>query len=366
LIPLLPQTQFYTLSIVYPFSGQVNPLYRKNRDLQLILPNYFTESVAFLMKITVLGSGRWASFLAWHAAKIGHDTLLWGRPGSKSLENLRDTRDNGYLKLPQSVALSDDLESALSHGEICLAAIGAQQLRPFLSEIPKKPRGPLVLCMKGLEEETGLRLTQVAGEYLQDTPLAVWVGPGHPQDFVAGIPNCMLIDSADPALTKQLADTMSGGLIRFYYGEDLIGAEIGAASKNVVGLAAGMLDGLGLTSLKGVLMARGAREISRLASKSGGREITIYGICHLGDYQATLFSPYSQNRRCGECRITGEPYDKLAEGVATARSMMKLSADCGVDLPICSAVNDVFAHGREPKEALAGLFLRSIKSEFYL
>jgi glycerol-3-phosphate dehydrogenase (NAD(P)+) len=175
----------------------------------------------------------------------------------------------------------------------------------------------------------------------------------------------MLIDSADPLLTKELAGAMSGGLIRFYYGEDLVGAEIGAASKNVVGLAAGMLDGLGLSSLKGVLMARGAREISRLTAKLGGREITIYGICHLGDYEATLFSPHSHNRRCGECRITGEPYDKLAEGVATARSLMKLSKDYGVDLPICAAVNDVFANGQDPKEALAGLFLRSIKSEFY-
>jgi len=317
------------------------------------------------MKITVLGSGRWASFLAWYAAETGHDTLLWGRPGSVSLEGLMKTRSNGYLKLPQSVELSDDIDYALGFGDILLIAIGAQQLRAFLSGLPQKPRRPLVLCMKGLEEGTGLRLSQVAGECFPGTPLAVWVGPGHPQDFVAGIPNCMLIDSADPSLTKELAGALSGGLIRFYYGDDLIGAEIGAAAKNVVGLAAGILDGLGLSSLKGVLMARGAREISRLAAKLGGREITIYGICHLGDYQATLFSPYSHNRRCGECRVTGEPYDKLAEGVATARSLMKLSGDCGVDLPICSAVNDIFEHGREPREALAGLFLRSIKSEFY-
>jgi glycerol-3-phosphate dehydrogenase (NAD(P)+) len=322
--------------------------------------------VTFFMKITVLGSGRWASFLAWYAAEIGHDTLLWGRRGSASLARLTETRENGYLKLPQSVTLTDDLEKALEHGEYSLTAIGAQQLRGFLKGLPERPRGPLVLCMKGLEEGTGLRLSQVAEECLPGIPLAVWVGPGHPQDFVAGIPNCMLIDSADPALTRELADALCGGLIRFYYGEDLIGAEIGAASKNVIGLAAGMLDGLGLSSLKGVLMARGAREISRLAAKAGGREITIYGICHLGDYQATLFSPYSQNRRCGECRITGEPYDKLAEGVATARSMMSLSHDLGVDLPICAAVDDVFTHGREPKEALAGLFLRTIKSEFYL
>jgi len=220
--------------------------------------------------------------------------------------------------------------------------------------------------MKGLESDTGLRLSEVTAQCLGDVPVAVWVGPGHPQDFVGGIPNCMVIDSADQTLTRDLADSLSSGLIRFYYGEDLVGTEIGAAAKNVVGLAAGMLDGFGLTSLKGVLMARGAREISRLAAKMGGREITIYGLCHLGDYQATLFSPYSHNRRCGECRISGEPYDELAEGVATARSLMRLSETHGVDLPICAAVNDVFEHGREPRGALAELFLRSTKSEFYL
>jgi glycerol-3-phosphate dehydrogenase (NAD(P)+) len=318
------------------------------------------------MKITVLGSGRWASFHAWHASENGHKTLLWGLPGAACYAELVKTRANSYLTLPPDVELTDNIEQALAFGDVALIAIGAQQLRSFLSGLPHKPRTPLVLCMKGLEEDTGLRLSQVAAECLGDVPVAVWVGPGHPQDFINGIPNCMVIDSADPALTRELADALGGSLIRFYYGEDLIGTEIGAASKNVVGLAAGMLDGLGLTSLKGVLMARGAREISRLAAKLGGREITIYGICHLGDYQATLFSPYSHNRRCGECRITGEPYDELAEGVATARSLMKLSRDCGVDLPICAAVNDVFEHGRDPREVLAGLFLRSTKSEFYL
>jgi glycerol-3-phosphate dehydrogenase (NAD(P)+) len=98
----------------------------------------------------------------------------------------------------------------------------------------------------------------------------------------------------------------------------------------------------------------------------GGREITIYGLCHLGDYQATLFSPYSHNRRCGEYRITGKPFDALAEGVATVRSLMRLSEIYEADLPICAAVNEVFGHNREPRGILAEMFLRSTKAEFYL
>jgi glycerol-3-phosphate dehydrogenase (NAD(P)+) len=318
------------------------------------------------MKITVLGSGRWASFLAWYANVNGHETLLWGRKGSESLRKLMETRANGYVELPPGVALTDDIGRALEFGDITLIAVSAQQLRSFLSGLPGKPKGAAVLCMKGLEAGSGLRLSEVAEQCMEGVRTAVWVGPGHPQDFVKGVPNCMVIDSMDRDLTRELADGLSGSLIRFYYGEDLIGTEIGAAAKNVVGLAAGMLDGLGLTSLKGVLMARGAREVSRLAAKMGGREITIYGLCHLGDYQATLFSPYSHNRRCGECRITGEPFDELAEGVATARSLMRLSAEYGVEMPICGAVNDVFEHGKEPREALSGLFLRRMREEFYL
>ncbi len=318
------------------------------------------------MNISVLGSGRWASFLAWYADKTGHAVTLWGRPGSRSLEDLRKTRRNAYVELPESVTLTDDIRKALTFGDAILVAVGAQQLRTLLTSLPECPSVPLVLCMKGLEESTGLRLSQVTEQCLGNVPVAVWVGPGHPQDFVGGIPNCMVIDSKDAALTRMLADGLNSSLIRFYYGEDLIGTETGAAAKNVVGLAAGMLDGLSASCLKGVLMARGAREISRLAAKMGGRELTIYGICHLGDYQATLFSPYSHNRRCGECVITGEAFHELAEGVATARSLMRLSETYGVDLPICAAVNDVFEHGREPKDALSGLFLRSTKSEFYL
>lgn len=318
------------------------------------------------MRISVLGSGRWASFLAWYANKTGHEVKLWGRPGSHSLETLQKTRSNAYVTLPESVELTDNLPKALTFGDAILVAVGAQQLRTLLTSLPEKPPVPLVLCMKGLEEGTGLRLSQVAEQCLGNVPVAVWVGPGHPQDFVNGIPNCMVIDSSNPALTRMLADGLNSSLIRFYYGEDLIGTETGAAAKNVIGLAAGMLDGLSAPSLKGVLMARGAREISRLAAKMGGREITIYGICHLGDYQATLFSPHSHNRKCGESLITGEPFHELAEGVATARSLMLLSEKYGVDLPICSAVNDVFEHGREPKDALSDLFLRSTKSEFYL
>lgn len=319
-----------------------------------------------MMKTTVLGSGRWASFLAWYMDRIGSETMLWGRPGSKTLSELRDKRRNEYLALPEGTGLTDDLGQALSFGEIVLVAISAQHLRELCRSIKAFSGKTMLLCMKGLERDSGLRLTQVVRQELgAGFQLAVWAGPGHPQDFVRGIPNCMVIDSEDKNLSRELADTLSGPQIRFYYGEDLIGTEIGAASKNVVGIAAGMLDGLRCGSLKGVLMARGAREVSRLVGAMGGNEITVYGLCHLGDYEATLFSPHSQNRRFGECIISGEHYGRLAEGVSTAHSLMRLSERYKVELPICAAVSATVAGQTNPQTALTDLFARISKYEFY-
>lgn len=174
----------------------------------------------------------------------------------------------------------------------------------------------------------------------------------------------MVIDSDNEELKKKLVNEFSSELIRFYFGQDLIGTEVGAAAKNVVGIAAGMLDGMGYTSLKGALMARGTREISRLIKAMGGNEMSAFGLCHLGDYEATLFSQFSHNRRFGEMLIKGESFSKLAEGVSTTRALVKLSEKYNVDLPIVNAVNQVITYNKDPKETLSSLFLRSVKDEF--
>ena len=161
-------------------------------------------------------------------------------------------------------------------------------------------------------------------------------------------------------------EAFSGDIIRFYYGTDLIGSEIGAAAKNVIGIAAGMLDGFGLTTLKGALMSRGTREIARLISAMGGSELSAYGLCHLGDYEATVFSRYSHNRAFGEAFVTGTPYQELAEGYATVKALVLLGRVYGVELPICRAVYRVLYEGAEPRAELEELFGRSLKTEFYL
>lgn len=320
------------------------------------------------MNISVLGCGRWGSCIAWYLDKIGNSVYSWGLSDASDFQQLKREHRNEYLSYSPDMTVTDDLEAALAHGEIIIISISSQNLRSFLQRVNKYPiDGKIfVLCMKGIEQTTGKRLTEVFEEYIDTdkTPVAVWVGPGHPQDYVKGIPNCMVIDSKNETVKKHLVDSFNSDLIRFYLGNDLIGTEVGAAAKNVVGLAAGMLDGLGYTSLKGALMARGTREISRLIGAMGGKEMSAYGLCHLGDYEATLFSKWSHNRMYGEMYVKGETFNKLAEGVFTTTALLSLSEKYNVDLPIAKAVYEVLHSDKKPKDILAGLFLRSIKSEF--
>ena len=147
-------------------------------------------------------------------------------------------------------------------------------------------------------------------------------------------------------------------------GTDLIGNEIGAAAKNVIGIAAGMLEGLDLSSLKGALMARGTGEVARLIVAMGGKASTVYGLCHLGDYEATLFSEHSHNLNFGKNIVQGKSYNQLAEGYYTVKAIRNLGKSYGVELPICEAVYQIIHEGKEPRSILKSLFDRSLKNEF--
>ena len=318
------------------------------------------------MKISVIGCGRWGSFIAWYLDHIGHDVSLYGREGSANMQRFLTERRNDYLQLSDSMKLTTDLSSVLDSDTIVIS-IGAQNLESLVSQLSQLGvKGKrFVLCMKGIEMGTGRRLSEIATQGLDaSNKVAVWIGPGHVQEFYNGVPNCMVIDSEDEETKACLVEQFSGELIRFYYGADLIGNEVGAAAKNVIGIAAGALDGLGLSTLKGALMSRGTREIARLIKAMGGNELSAYGLCHLGDYEATVFSQFSHNRRYGEMMVKGEEYGKLAEGCYTVKALLFLSEKYGVELPICSAVNDVLYNGADAKQVLSGLFTRSLKQEF--
>ena len=169
------------------------------------------------MKITVLGCGRWGSFHAWYANYLGNEVTLYGRENSKHMANLMKTRQNEYLTLPQNINLTQNLTNAINFADVIIISISAQQLRTFVREINKLNINlntkKFLLCMKGMESGSGKRLSTVFNEELDGIKAAVWVGPGHVQDFLQGIPNCMVISSSDDNLTHELVNIFKSSLI---------------------------------------------------------------------------------------------------------------------------------------------------------
>jgi len=317
------------------------------------------------MKVSVIGCGRWGSLIAWYLDHTGHEVTLYGEPISPHTQRFLKERRNDLLEMPLSVDITTDITKAFEN-KVIIISISSQNLDALTKEIASynvKDK-VFVLCMKGIEISTGRRLSQIAEENLDPSNgVAVWLGPGHVEEFYKGNPSCMVIDSKSEALKKLLVDEFSSDLIRFYYGNDIIGNELGAALKNVVGIAAGLLDGMDLTTLKGALMARGAHEVGKFIVALGGDEYSAYGLCHLGDYEATLFSPHSHNRMFGEAWAKGEKYDQLAEGYYTVKAVKKIADERGIDMPICEAVYNILYEGHDAKKELGALFSRQLKSE---
>ncbi|MDR3076863.1 MAG: hypothetical protein LBU26_06145 [Synergistaceae bacterium] len=317
-----------------------------------------------LKEVSVIGCGRWGSFLAWHFASISERVYLYGRPGSASLASLRERRCNDYLRLRDNITLTSSLGDVFEPDKI-FVSVKCQGFRELCGEIARvsTDRHQLILAMKGLENSTGGRMSEIASETLAAKNVAVLVGPGHPQSLVAGIPTLMLVDSRDRGLTNSLVNELNTKLIRLYKGSDIIGSEIGAALKNVIGIAAGLLDGGGYASLKGPLMARGAVEVARLIASEGGDPRSAFGLSHLGDYEATLFSPYSRNRAYGESFIKKIPFVGLAEGIETLRAVRKCSRKHKLEMPICDALHRVLFEGCDPAGILDELFKRPVREE---
>lgn len=320
------------------------------------------------MEFTLLGCGRWGSFIAWYLNKINNKVTVWGRENDPIVENLFSTRKNEYVEFPNEIELTKDLSYALNKSEYIIISIGAQGVRNLMENVSKIDgfnQKKYILCMKGIENITGNRLSSILIEFgVPKDNIAVWVGPGHIQAFTKGVPSVMVIDSYNPNLSEFLVNSLRSDLIRFYQGQDIVGSEIGAAAKNVMGIAAGLLDGYGFSSLKGGLMARGSREISRLIKACGGNEFSAYGLCHLGDYEATLFSEFSHNRMFGEKFAKGEKFEKLAEGVDTSSALLALAKKVNVDLPITQTVYDLIHNKITKDEAIKSLFIRNNIKEF--
>jgi glycerol-3-phosphate dehydrogenase (NAD(P)+) len=330
--------------------------------------------------ITILGCGRWASFHAWYqTTKLKNTVLMWGRPDT-IFENLSKTHKNSYVELPKSVAFTNDLNAAINFSQTIIISITAQGMRDLTANISKcSPKNKIfVLCMKGIDCETGERLSEILRKGIASSnKICVWVGPGHTQELTKGQPNIMVMSGDDGKTVSKVIDKFSNPLIRFYQSDDLIGTEVGAALKNVIGVAGGFLDGAGLSSLKGALMSRGIYEVSVLCEKMGGDRMTPFGISHLGDFEATLFNVNSHNRAYGEkfmqsCLSAGKAFSPddfhrtvgTAEGVPTTKAAYNLAKKLEIEMPITTLVYNILYKSAAPMKEFKKLFMRPELKEF--
>mgnify|MGYP004634649423 CR=1 FL=1 len=317
---------------------------------------------------SLIGCGRWGTFLGWYSVNYAkfNQVDMYDIPTSPNFIELKETRKNPYLSLTDNMILHEDIADVLKN-DFIIISIGCQHFRSLCKQLNGYDLSgkTFLLAMKGLEENTAKTMYQIMREEVkQPIHIAVLAGPGHVQDYMKKVPSCAVIDSDEPETTKRVISLMQSELIRFYFGSDLIGNQIGAALKNVIGLAAGILDGLEWYGLKGALMARAPVEVGRFIGHFGGNPKTAYGLSHLGDYEATLFSKHSHNRMFGEKFARGEDFGKLAEGVPTLQAVKTIADKENIDMPICQALYKVIYEKADIKSTIRSMFDRDLKQEF--
>lgn len=321
-----------------------------------------------MKEISVIGSGRWGTFLAWYMANYCNmdRVRIYSKPDAPDFIELKETRKNPYLTLTDNMTLHEKIEDVLVN-DFIIISIGCQHLRALAKELNNyNVEGKIfVLAMKGLEEPNAKILSEVMREEInQKIHIATLGGPGHVQDYMKKVPSCAVIDSDEPEIKDKVIKTMQSELIRFYYGADFIGNQVGAALKNVIGIAAGILDGLEWYGLKGALMARAPVEVGRFIKHFGGNPMTAYGLSHLGDYEATLFSKHSHNRMFGEMFAKGENFGKLAEGYFTLKAVKNIADKENINMPICQSLYKAIYEGADVTQTIRAMFERELKQEF--
>jgi glycerol-3-phosphate dehydrogenase (NAD(P)+) len=328
-------------------------------------------------EVAILGAGSWGTALAVHLARIGHAVRLWSVEAPVIAE-MRERRANAiYLPdvlLPAAVMPTANLEEALAGVGVVIVVVPshavrgvARAARPFLA-----PRAILVSAAKGLELETLQRMSEVLVQESRGAhPVVAMSGPSFAVEVARELPTALSVASADMSAAARVQAEFRGRFLRLYATDDLVGVEIGGALKNVIAIAAGVAEGLGLGhNAQAALITRGLVEISRLAVAAGGRRETLAGLTGLGDLVLTCTGPYSRNRHVGiqlaHGRSLGEILSAMkmvAEGVKTTEAAMALGARHGAELPITEQMAAVLEGRKTPRAALEDLMLRPQRGE---
>ena len=328
-------------------------------------------------RAAVLGAGSWGTALAMHLGRAGHTVTLWGRDRAL-LEEMAIRRANpAYVSdfaLPVHVHPTPVMAQALAGADHVVVAVPSHGLRAVMREAaPHIPRGAvLVSATKGLETETLQRMSEVIGEEAAGRhPVVVLSGPSFATEVARQLPTALVAASLDPAAMHSVQQEFRGPRFRVYGSADLVGVEIGGALKNIIAIAAGVVESLGLGhNALSALITRGLAEISRLASAMGGQRDTLAGLSGLGDLVLTCTGTLSRNRHVGIELGRGRSIEEIlagmrmvAEGVRTTEAALALGIRYGVELPIAAQMAEVLAGRKTPKEAVEDLMLRPQRGE---
>jgi glycerol-3-phosphate dehydrogenase (NAD(P)+) len=330
------------------------------------------------LNIAVLGAGSWGTALAALMARHGHAVTLWGRDATVAAAIDQQHENTRYLPgipLPDNLRATTDLATSLQHADLVLVVVPSHAFTETLRLLAplRPPAAGVAWATKGFEPGSGRFLHEVAEDILgPSVSLAVVTGPSFAKEVTLGLPTAVTVHGDDADFTQQVADVLHGPAFRAYTGNDMVGAELGGAMKNVLAVATGVADGmqLGLNARAG-LITRGLNEMLRLAAAIGGRPETLMGLAGLGDLVLTSTGDLSRNRRLGLALGRGQSLQdavreigQVVESVQTADEVMRQADRHGIDLPISSAVRAVLHGDLSPTEGLQQLLAREQKPEY--
>jgi glycerol-3-phosphate dehydrogenase (NAD(P)+) len=326
--------------------------------------------------VTVLGAGSWGTALAMHLGRVGLPVRLWARDPALA-DAMRVARENArYLPgmaLPGGVQVTADAAEALADSGTVLVAVPSHFVDAVLTAVGERvpARAVLVSATKGLDPRQGLRMSELLARRLPRRPVAVLSGPSFAREVAQGRPTALVIASPDEAIAADLQRCLAGPSLRLYTNRDVVGVELGGAVKNVMAIATGLGDGLGLgENARAALITRGLAEIVRLGVAAGAQPATFAGLAGLGDLVLTCTGSQSRNRALGGEIARGRPLTEVeagtpmvAEGVRTVASVLRMARERGVVMPICEEVAAVLFEGKPVAESLASLLAREPRPE---
>jgi glycerol-3-phosphate dehydrogenase (NAD(P)+) len=329
------------------------------------------------VNVTVLGGGSWGTTVAALAA-ANAPTVLWARDPGVSREITEEHTNSKYLgdrRLPTALWATSELPEALAKADAVVFGVPSHGLREVVRKTAAhiRPWVPLLSLIKGLEPNSRLRPTQVIAEELPGHPVGLLAGPNLAREVLDGYAAAAVVATADADVALALQPLFRSRVFRVYRNEDVLGSEMGGVLKNIIAIAAGMADGLGVgDNTRAMVITRGLAEITRLGEAMGAERQTFYGLTGLGDLMATCMSPLSRNRRVGEQLARGRSLEEIndemrqvAEGVKSARTVMELAGEHDVVMPIAAEVDAVINDGRHPVEAYRGLRRVAAESEHH-